>query len=228
MLGANLAAKAGSVAAERISIRLGFLRKVFGILSFQLLMTITACTVLYLTPGVRGFVQQQSWILLLTTLGSIGLLIAMYIHAHNVPTNYMLLAAFTLMQSLTLGAIVSFFDLEVIIEAAALTTVVVLGLFFYTLQSKRDFSASYATVYSLSSILLMASILQVFLLSTAFTFFVNVAAAGIFCVFLVYDIDLIMHHLSPEDYIFACITLYMDIINLFVRLLQILNELNRN
>lgn len=37
----------------------GFLRKVFGILSFQFLATFVFCFVLYLTPGVRGFVQQQ-------------------------------------------------------------------------------------------------------------------------------------------------------------------------
>uniref|UniRef100_A0AC35GAI7 Uncharacterized protein n=1 Tax=Panagrolaimus sp. PS1159 TaxID=55785 RepID=A0AC35GAI7_9BILA len=48
-----------AVAHASKQIRLGFLRKVFGILSFQFLATFVFCFVLYLTPGVRGFVQQQ-------------------------------------------------------------------------------------------------------------------------------------------------------------------------
>lgn len=43
----------------KIYIISGFLRKVLGILSFQFLATFIFCTILYLTPGVRGFVQQQ-------------------------------------------------------------------------------------------------------------------------------------------------------------------------
>lgn len=52
--------------------------------------------------------------------------------------------------------------------------------------------------------------------------------AVLFSVYLVFDIDRIMHHTSPEDYIEACVSLYLDIINLFLRILQILNEVNRN
>ncbi|KAI6197880.1 hypothetical protein M3Y94_01277600 [Aphelenchoides besseyi] len=52
------------VALADASIRLGnliysFLRKVLGILSFQFAATVILCAALYLTPVVRGFVQQQ-------------------------------------------------------------------------------------------------------------------------------------------------------------------------
>lgn len=50
----------------------------------------------------------------------------------------------------------------------------------------------------------------------------------LFSIYLVFDIDRIMHHSSPEDYIEACVSLYLDIINIFLRILQILNEVNRN
>ncbi|KAE9553308.1 hypothetical protein FO519_003474 [Halicephalobus sp. NKZ332] len=48
-----------AVANAHVAIRMGFLRKVLGILSFQFLATVIFCSVLYLTPGVRGFIQQQ-------------------------------------------------------------------------------------------------------------------------------------------------------------------------
>lgn len=38
---------------------LGFLRKVLGILAFQFLLTVSISVALYLTPNVRGFVQNQ-------------------------------------------------------------------------------------------------------------------------------------------------------------------------
>ena len=38
---------------------------------------------------------------------------------------------------------------------------------------------------------------------------------------------MIMHRLSPEEYIVATIELYLDIINLFIEILKILERVNR-
>lgn len=48
------------------------------------------------------------------------------------------------------------------------------------------------------------------------------AAGGVllFCGFIIYDIHSLMHTLSPEEYVLAAISLYLDIINLFLHLLQ--------
>ena len=53
------------------------------------------------------------------------------------------------------------YKLHSILEAACLTAVIVVALFFYTLQSRRDFVKGYALSFSLLSVLLMASVLQV-------------------------------------------------------------------
>jgi protein lifeguard len=65
-------------------------------------------------------------------------------------------------------------------------------------------------------------------MSPALNFFMSAAGAVLFSLYLVFDIDMLMHYHSPEDYIIACISIYMDIISLFLRILQILNELNRS
>ncbi|CAJ0581739.1 unnamed protein product, partial [Mesorhabditis spiculigera] len=225
--GMNPDAKEGSVNSAHVHIRMAFLRKVFGILSFQIVLTTAICAAIYMTPGVKGFVQNNGWVLLMTLFGSIGLIIAMHIHARNVPTNYILLASFTVVQALTLGTLVSLFEVDVILEAALLTTVIVFSLFVYTLQSKKDFVKHYAIAYSFLGILLMASVFQIFFHSPAFNFFVNVGGAALFCLFLMIDLDLIMNHMNAEDYILACITLYMDVINLFIRILQLVAEAQR-
>ncbi|VDM09719.1 unnamed protein product [Wuchereria bancrofti] len=88
-----------------VGIRLGFLRKVFGILSLQLLITAVFCTALYVTSEIRLFLQQQLWIVFVSLIGSFILLFAMFIHARSVPLNYILLVSWTIMQSITVGAV---------------------------------------------------------------------------------------------------------------------------
>ena len=51
--------------------------------------------------------------------------------------------------------------MEVVIEAAGLTALVVVALFFYTLQSKRDFQKYYAALFSFLLVFVAASFIQV-------------------------------------------------------------------
>uniref|UniRef100_A0AAF5PK51 Uncharacterized protein n=1 Tax=Wuchereria bancrofti TaxID=6293 RepID=A0AAF5PK51_WUCBA len=122
----------------------------------------------------------------------------------------------------------SFFDVKVVIEAVGLTALTVIALFFYTLQSKRDFRSHWAALFSISMIFLVASFVHLLTQSALFDFLLAAFGAVLFSIYLVFDIDRIMHHTSPEDYIEACVSLYLDIINLFLRISEILNEANRN
>jgi FtsH-binding integral membrane protein len=53
-----------------------------------------------------------------------------------------------------------------------------------------------------------------------------VAGAAIFSAYIVYDTHMIMKHLSAEEYIVGVINLYLDIINLFIKILRLLQALN--
>ena len=57
--------------------------------------------------------------------------------------------------------------------------------------------------------------------------------AALFGLYLVFDTQMMMggnhkYALSPEEYIFAALNLYLDIVNLFLYILSILNEGKRN
>ena len=45
--------------------------------------------------------------------------------------------------------------------------------------------------------------------------------------FIIFDTQMIMTRVSPEEYIIATIELYLDIINLFIEILKILDKINR-
>uniref|UniRef100_A0A0M3I3L9 Transmembrane BAX inhibitor motif-containing protein 4 n=2 Tax=Ascaris TaxID=6251 RepID=A0A0M3I3L9_ASCLU len=222
------AAAMGAVAYANVSIRLGFLRKVLGILSVQLLLTTVCSVTLYLIPNFRYFLQMMPWLVLLLVISSVILLFAVYVNAHIVPLNYMLLAAWTCCQAVTVGFVVSFYDAEMVMEAVGLTAVVVFGLFAYALQSKRDFQKHWAALFCFSMIFITASFVQLFIQSPPFDLAMAIGGAVLFSVYLIFDMDRIMHHSSPEDYIDACISVYLDIINLFLRILQIIGEMNRH
>ena len=51
-----------------------------------------------------------------------------------------------------------------------------------------------------------------------------ILGAVVFSLFIIYDTHMIMRRLSPEEYIFAAINLYLDIINLFLHILKMLSR----
>ena len=50
----------------------------------------------------------------------------------------------------------------------------------------------------------------------------------LFSLFIVYDTQFIRDNFDIDDYIFASLTLYLDIIRLFIEILKILGNLNGN
>ncbi|NWI34614.1 LFG4 protein, partial [Sula dactylatra] len=133
----------------------------------------------------------------------------------------------SLNDSLLFLFIVSFYDVSIVLQAFILTTAVFLGLTAYTLQSKRDFSKFGAGLFTCLWILIFSGFLRLFFYSETIELVFAAAGALLFCGFIIYDTYLLMHKLSPEEYILAAINLYLDIINLFLHLLRLLEAFNK-
>jgi FtsH-binding integral membrane protein len=111
--------------------------------------------------NVKMFFQNNPAFLLLLFLATMVSLFAVYLKRLEYPTNFALLALFTFFESLTIGTIVSFFDKILVIQAIILTAVIVVGLTMYTFQTKRDFSAMGAGLYSFLCVLIAGGLIQV-------------------------------------------------------------------
>ncbi|XP_018567206.1 protein lifeguard 4-like [Anoplophora glabripennis] len=216
-----------NVAQATKSIRMAFIRKVYGLLTMQIFLTIVIASICMFTPPIKDFVHSNDWILMPTFLGSIALLLALHIKRRESPTNLILLAAFTIVQAYTIGVIVTFYSQAVVLQALLLTFVVLAGLTLYTFQTKRDFSAIHSALFAGLCILIIGGFMQVFLQSTIFEIAIGFSGALVFSLFIIFDTQLIMKTLSPEEYILATINLYMDIVNLFLYILRILQAVNR-
>ncbi|KAL2776093.1 protein lifeguard 4 isoform c, partial [Daubentonia madagascariensis] len=117
-----------------------FLRKVYSILSLQVLLTTMTSTAFLYFESIRTFVHESPALILVFAFGSLSLMFALTLNRHKYPLNLYLLFGFTLLEALTVAVVVTFYDVYIILQAFILTTAVFLGLTVYTLQSKRDFS----------------------------------------------------------------------------------------
>lgn len=215
------------VASSSVHIRMAFLRKVYSILSFQVLLTtVTSAFFLYF-DSIRTFVHGSPALLVVFALGSLGFISALTLNRYKHPLNLYLLFGFTLLQALSVAVVVTFYDVYIILQAFILTTAVILALTVYTLQSKRDFSKFGAGLFAVLWILCLSGILKLFFYNETVELVVAAVGALLFCGFIVYDTHSLMHQLSPEEYILAAINIYLDIINLFLHLLRFLEAVNK-
>ncbi|NXP80047.1 LFG4 protein, partial [Ramphastos sulfuratus] len=219
-----------NVASSSVHIRMAFLRKVYGILSIQVLLTTVTSAVFLYSTEVQAFIREWPFLLLISGIGALPLMVALIFCRHQHPVNLYLLFGFcsgSLNDNLLSLFIVSFYDASVVLQAFLLTTAVFLGLTAYTLQSKRDFSRFGAGLFTCLWILILSCFLRLFFYNNTVELVFAAAGALLFCGFIIYDTHLLMQKLSPEEYIVAAINLYLDIMNLFIHLLNLVQALNK-
>ncbi|XP_074646857.1 protein lifeguard 4-like [Tubulanus polymorphus] len=218
-----------NVAQCHIYIRMGFLRKVYGILSVQLLVTTLVGAFFMFCEPVKNFVQHSQLPLMSAMLLTFVLIFALMLKRNETPTNYILLAAFTLAESYLIGTIVTFYDKVIVLEAFVLTLAVTSALTVYTLQSKKDFSSWGAGLFAVLWVLILAGLIQMFFPhNKMLELGLSIGGAVLFSLFIIFDTNMMMHKLSPEEYICAAINLYLDILNLFLYILRILQASRNN
>lgn len=215
-----------NVKQATVGVRLAFLRKVYCILTAQLTMTTVVCALFLSIEPLKKFVQNSHGMLILGMVLSLALIFALLVKRREHPTNIYLLAAFTLVESYTVGTVVTFYKVEIVLQAFILTLSVFCILTSYTLQSKKDYSSWGAGLFVGLWILIGTGILQIFFHNDTFELMTASAGALLFSLFIIYDTHMLMVRLSPEEYILAAINLYLDVINLFLETLRILGKMN--
>ncbi|XP_043093039.1 protein lifeguard 4 [Puntigrus tetrazona] len=217
-----------NVATASVHIRMDFLRKVYTILSLQIIITTAVSAVFMLCNPIKNFVHESPSLVLISAIGSLILLLALAVYRHQHPINLYLLFGFTLLESLSVATAVTFYEYTIVLQAFVLTSAVFLGLTAYTFQSKRDFSKLGASLFAGLWILIIASFMRFFFYNDTMELVFAGAGALLFCGFIIFDTHLLMHKLSPEEHVLASINLYLDIVNLFIYILRILDSMKKH
>jgi FtsH-binding integral membrane protein len=223
--------------ALKAQIRKGFIRKVFGIVSFQLIFTFLFVLICQ-TPLFKHFISkyQVLWTFLVSLsivcfLVSSCVLVCNRKISRKVPHNYIILFLITLSESFICATMSLQFSYEIVIASLLLTIAASLGIILYTYFTKSDLSGCRMGIIVLVSQLFFFACLNFFLRSSFLNLLFCFAGTALAGMYLVYDVQLIYGKFgieyNIEDYIFAAMQLYIDIIRLFLEILRIVGKFQK-
>ncbi|GFY78044.1 protein lifeguard 1 [Trichonephila inaurata madagascariensis] len=216
------------------NIRMAFIRKVYAILMVQLAITFGFISLFVYNDSVKLFAQQHTELMFIAIILVFVLMIAMAC-CDNVrrtfPLNFICLFLFTFVESFLLGVASSTYEADEVMWAAGICAFICLGLTIFAFQTKYDFTMMGGMLFVALLIFVIFGFLSIFLHNEIVRLVYACVGALIFSLYLVYDTQLLIggHHkysISPEEYIFAALNLYLDIINLFIYILQIFGSRN--
>jgi len=213
------------------AIRRAFIRKVYGLLTAQLLLTFGIIMFFNHVPGIREYARYKGqwmyWAGFVVTMVCMIAMVCCEGPRRKAPMNYIFLGIFTAAEGFMLGTLTVKFETESIWIAIVITVGVTLGLTIFAFQTKIDFTACGGMLCALLMAFIIAGFFMAFMPRTKWTF-IGYGAVGalIFSLYIIYDTQLMMggkhkYSLDPEEYVFAALNIYLDVINLFLYILMI-------
>lgn len=214
-------------------VRHGFIRKVYSLLTIQLIITVAIISIFAFTD-LREWGRTNEWFYPVAFIASIGLLLVIVCAGElrrKHPINLIILFAFTVAQSLIASAITVAYDTDIIALAGAITILLTVALTIFATQVRYDFTAKFGALIIIflvgASMILIASFFPQTM--AKYRLFIAGFMAIMMGMFIVVRTQMIVggtHSLqiSPEEYVFAAITLYLDIVNMFIYILMLLGR----
>jgi len=188
-------------------------------------MTMGIGSIFMFVNGAKMWIQANSWILWLNFALSIITLIVLMWKRRQYPLNFALLGLFTFFEAFTLGLVVSYVDVNTVLQAVVITFGIFVGLTVFTFQTRWDFTflAPLLSI-GLCSLIMIGLLSWVFPFSSGAQFAYCIIGVIVFVGYILFDTFMIMKRFSPEEYILAAVELYLDIINLFLFILRLLSK----
>jgi FtsH-binding integral membrane protein len=165
----------------------------------------------------------------LSLFGAIGFMLLTFWKRKSYPTNLVFLGIFTALEAYTISVITSFYDSKIVLEALVFTFGIFIALTLFACQTKYDFTAWQPYLFGgLWVVILFGFMYSFFPASSKVELVYGVVTALLFSGYILFDTQMIMRHYHVEEEIAAAISLYLDIINLFLSILRILNSSQNN
>ncbi|CAG9561457.1 unnamed protein product [Danaus chrysippus] len=204
--------------------------EVYSILMTQLLVTMAFITLFVYHAPTKLWVQKNPFMFWIAFAVVLVCLIAMACCPsvrRTAPMNFIFLSIFTVAESFLLGVTSSMYQSEAVMMAVGITAAVCLALTIFAMQTKWDFTMMGGALIVATVVLLIFGIVAIFVKGKVITLVYASLGAIIFSLYLIYDTQLMMggkhkYSISPEEYIFAALNLYLDIINIFIYILTII------
>ncbi|XP_078169451.1 protein LIFEGUARD 4-like [Carex rostrata] len=213
--------------------RWAFLRKVYAILAIQMLLTVVVASIVVYVRPVNLFVSTPGGLMLYisTLILPFIVLCHLYFFYQSYPVNLLSLGAFTVAISFAVGLTCAFTKGAIILESAILTLFVFISLALYTFCAEKYarkikwMDGREQFLMAAVIILVVFSLIQMYFpLGRHLLMICSGIASLIFCSYIIYDTDNLIWLYSKEEYVWASVAPYVDIINYFFSLLKLIRE----
>lgn len=195
----------------------------------QLLGTAVLGGLSMMSESYQNFIKQNQWPMWVSLIGAFVFLGLTFWKRKSYPTNLLFLAGFTLMEAYSISVVIAFTDNNIVLQAVIFTLGIFVALSLFACQTKYDFTSWMPYLFGALWVLILFGFMSAFFPKTStMELGYGVVAALIFSGYILVDTQLIMRHYHVEEEIAAAISLYLDIINLFLAILRILNSQNNN
>jgi len=211
--------------AERATL----VRRTYGLVFLSILATMAGTAFTLVQPGLFNAVAAHPFI---TMIAAIIPLFMAQRSAREFPKNLVLTFLFTFVMGVAIAPGMYLAERAapgVVIQAGALTFAAFGALSLYAVFSRRDFSAWGAFFFVGLIVMLVASLLNLFLQSVAIGLFLSAVGVFVFSELLVFDTWRIVRSgaYGQDDYVYAAVTIYLDLLNLFMFILSLLGGRRR-
>lgn len=213
-----------------------FVRKVYGILLSQFILTFSLILICQINTIKNYLFSHRELYLSLMSLSFFIFFVSFIIFMckpslmKKVPQNYIFLFLFTISETILLIYVSILYSFQYVL--GAIVFVIGISVSIFTLSCFINNSLKFLYLFFIVCCVLGAlyGFLAIIFRNYYLEFLFCLIGAIIFTIFLIYDTQKISqideNYLTIDDYIFAAIVLYTDIIRLFIYILRILGRLS--
>ena len=208
-----------------------FITKVFMLLGAQMFWYMIVAYSAHSLPGLIEFQKSYDWIVFLFVLISICLLFSVAYFPNTVrqvPTNYIFYGVFTLCWSYLVSFTIHYYEPQFIFTTLVLQTAVVVSLMVYSMVSTKSFTMWGGLFYTLAAVLIFGLALGLYFKEGFIGLIGLVFGTVLFGLYLVYDMLNMVQNIDGryciDDYVLATLSLYIDIVGIFLSVLKIISN----
>lgn len=211
--------------AERATL----VRRTYGLVFLSVLVTMLGSAFAFTQPRLMQAVIVHPFI------SMIAIFVPLFLAQRNArvfPQNVLLTLLFTFVEGVFIAPFLAFAEQAApgtVSQAALLTFAAFGGLSLYATLSRRDFSAWGSFFFIGLIVLFIAMFINIFVASAAASLWISAVGVLVFAGLLVFDTWRLLrsNQFGQDDYVFAAVQIYLDLLNMFLFILSLLGNRSR-
>lgn len=177
---------------------MAFIRKVYTILTCQLLLTAALSSASFFSASYKSWIQSNSWMMWISLFGAIGFMLLTFWKRKSYPTNMLFLTGFTALEAYSISVVTSFYESRIVLQALIITLGIFVALTLFACQTKYDFTSWLPYLFGALWVLIIFGFMAMFFPGgKTIELVYGGAAALIFSGYILVDTQLITRHYQP-------------------------------